>query len=64
MMAYKISFIWNTNQVIFCSQHTNDLAQDCSNFIANTLELLQTCAKPAKSFPWSTNQVTSETYPG
>ena len=27
--------------------HVNGLVQDCSNSIANTLELLQSCTKPS-----------------
>ena len=27
--------------------HLDDLVQDCSNSIANTLELLQSCTKPS-----------------
>ena len=31
----------------FTDAHMNGLVQDCSNSIANTLELLQSCAKPS-----------------
>ena len=35
--------------LISCSKLQIDgLVQDCSNFIANALELLQTCTKPSK----------------
>ena len=30
-----------------CSHHVDGSTQDCSNSIANTLELLQSCAKPS-----------------
>ena len=33
-----------------CSNQIEGLAQDCSNSIANALELLQSCAKPSKCF--------------
>ena len=32
--------------------YINGLMQDCSNSIANTLELLQSCAKPPISFSY------------
>ena len=34
----------------FTSDHIDGLAQDCSNSIANALELLQFCAKPSISY--------------
>ena len=44
-------------QVLMCSIYINGLAQDCSNYIANALELLQHCTKPSIwsidiSHPW------------
>ena len=31
----------------YALQHIDDLVQDCSNSIANALELLQSCTKPS-----------------
>ena len=33
--------------MLIANLHTDDLVQDCSNSIANALELLQSCAKPS-----------------
>ena len=40
-MEYEESVLKLWNQY-----YIDDLAQDCSNSIANALELLQSCAKP------------------
>ena len=36
----------NEMSVVFSKCHCNGLVQDCSNSIANALELLQSCRKP------------------
>ena len=33
--------------IFFKEMHVDGLVQDCSNSIANTLELLQSCTKPS-----------------
>ena len=35
--------------------HIEGLVQDCSNFIANALELLQSCTKPLIWYPYKCN---------
>ena len=55
-------------QVILTKAHTsegflkfkyiNGLVQDCSNSIANALELLQSCTKPSTSMSYCTRNVT------
>ena len=41
--------LFQTSCWIYCWRHTyiDGLVQDCSNSIANALELLQSCAKPS-----------------
>ena len=40
------------NQLARAQYHFDDLAQDCSNSIANALQLLQSCAKPLMYLSW------------
>ena len=50
MSSGKMSAILSWPQCV--TQHVDDLGQDCSNSIANTLELLQSCTKPSMSGTW------------
>ena len=40
-------FSYNTSVVMTGTYHVDGLVQDCSNSIANALELLQSCTKPS-----------------
>ena len=40
----QLFFMWKRKNI----DQIESLAQDCSNSSANTLELLQSCAKPSK----------------
>ena len=46
----KGKWLWRHKLAIWTHPYLEDLVQDCSNLIANTLELLQYCAKPSISF--------------
>ena len=39
--------LWNYNEKVMYVMHFDVLVQDCSNSIANALELLQSCTKPS-----------------
>ena len=49
---YFIDWCFNNFCHLIWYQYINGLVQDCSNSIANALELLQSCTKPSIWFPW------------
>ena len=42
-----MKFISNSNHERNAERHVDGLVQDCSNSIANAMELLQSCTKPS-----------------
>ena len=46
-VSYPETAVWLMNVEICVSGDVDGLAQDCSNSIANALELLQSCTKPS-----------------
>ena len=50
LRVYPIEYEYGFFYAVFCYGYIDGLVQDCSNSIANALELLQSCTKPLVSF--------------